>query len=423
MQRQHVNFLLLGGGIAAHEAARAIRSRDTGSSILMVAREAARPYRRPELSKSYLLRKVPRESIFVDSARWHEQNQITLRTGISASQLDVNRHSVFLASGEEYVYDHLLIATGCAPKKLNVPGEALPNVHMLRNVNDADRLLHAIDTARHEGLPIPNDPDPKHRGRAVVIGGGLLGVEVAASLKTLGMHVELVVGRSHPWAHYAGQEVGRVVARSLESHGIVIHAERMVMKLEGDGRVQRVVLSDGTRIDTNLAIVCIGVDPTQELLRNTPIASEKAILVDQHCRTSAPDIFAAGDCAAAFDPMFNRYRYFPHWNQAAMLGAVAGDVMAGGDRIVDASIAIDSHWFELSGFICGERKHIDRRILRQTPDRIVEFGIAADGRLSQVVSVGDIDQRAARNLVARRVQTQGREEAFKDPNVELRSLI
>lgn len=420
MQRQHVNFLLLGGGIAAHEAARSIRSRDPGSSIVMIAREAARPYRRPELSKSYLLRKMPRESIFVDNIRWHEQNQVTLRTGTSASHIDCNRHSVSLTSGDEILFDHLLIATGCAPRKLNVPGEALPNVHTLRNVADADRLLHAIDSARTEGLPLPNDPT--HRGRAVVIGGGLLGVEVAASLKTLGMHVELVVGRSHPWSHYANDAVGRVVARSLESHGIVIHADRSVTRFEGDGRVQRVVLSDGSRIDTNLAIVCVGVDPTQELLRNTPIASERAILVDQHCRTNVPDIFAAGDCAAAFDPIFARHRYFPHWNQAAMLGSVAGDVMAGGNRVVDSSIAIESHWFEMSGFICGERKHIDRRILRQTPEKIVEFGIASDGRLSQIVAVGDIDHKAARSLIARRVQTQGHEEAFKDPNVELRSL-
>lgn len=423
MQRQHVNFLLLGGGIAAHEAARAIRSRDVESSIVMIAREAARPYRRPELSKSYLLGKMPRESIFVDTARWHEQNHITLRTGISASQIDVNRHSVFLASGEEFAFDRLLIATGCAPKKLNVPGEALPNVHSLRNVNDADRLLRSIATAQHEGLPIPNDPDPKHRGRAVVVGAGLLGVEVAASLKTLGMHVELVVGRSHPWAHYAGEVVGRAVARSLEAHGVVIHTGRNVLKFEGDGRVQRVVLADGTRIDTNLAIVCIGTDPTQELLRNTPIASEKAILVDAHCKTSVTDVFAAGDCAAAFDPAFNRHRYFPHWNQAAMLGSVAGDVMAGGERVVDSSIAIESRWFEHSGFICGERKHIDRRFIRQTPQSIIEFGVAADGRLSQIVSVGDIDQKSARLLIAQRVQTNDREESLKDPAFDLRGLV
>lgn len=420
MQRQHVNHLLLGGGIAAHEAARSIRSRDTGGSIVMIAREAARPYRRPELSKSYLLRKLPRESIFVDNARWHEQNHVTLRTGTSATQIDTNRHTVNLSSGDEIVYDSLLIATGCAPRRLNVPGEVLPNVHTLRNVNDADRLLHAIDSARLEGLPLPNDR--AHRGRAVVIGSGLLGVEVAASLKTIGMHVEVVVGRPYPWSHYAGDAVGRVIARSLDSHGIVLHNDRPVARLEGDGRVQRVILSDGTRIDTNLAIVCAGVDPTQELLRNTPIASEKAILADEHCRTNVESIFAAGDCAAAFDPLFARHRHFPHWNHAAMLGAVAGDVMAGGDRVVDSSIAIESDWFELSGFICGERKHINRRILRQTPEKIVEFGIANDGRLSQVVAVGDIDQKSARSLIAKRVQTNGREEQFKDPNVELRSL-
>lgn len=420
MQRQHVNYLLVGGGIAAHEAARAIRSRDTGSSVLMVAREAARPYRRPELSKSYLLRKVPRESIFVDNVRWQEQNNIALRTGTSASQIDCSRHTVLLGSGDEIVYDRLLIATGCAPRKLNVPGESMPNVHSLRNVSDADRLLHAVDTARQEGLPLPGDP--KLRGRAVVVGGGLLGVEVAASLKTLGMHVDLVVGRSHPWAHYAGEAVGRVVTRSLEAHGITLHLDRAVDRFEGDGRVQRVILSDGTRIDTNLAVVCIGVDPTQELLRNTPIASEKAILVDQQCRTNVPDVFAAGDCASAFDPLFGRHRHFPHWNQAAMLGAVAGDVMAGGDRTLDSSVGIDSHWFELTGFICGERKHIDRRILRQTPEKIVEFGISGDGRLSQVVAVGDIEHKAVRLLIAGRVQTSGREEAFKDPNVDLRAL-
>ncbi len=420
MQRQHVNFLLLGGGIAAHEAARAIRSRDPGASIVMIAREAARPYRRPELSKSYLLRKMPRESIFVDNSRWHEQNHVSLRTGTSATQIDCNRHAVNLTTGDEIIFDRLLIATGCAPRKMNVPGESLPNVHTLRNVNDADRLLHAIDSARIEGLPLPNDKT--HRGRAVVIGSGLLGVEVASSLKTLGMHVELVSGRSHPWSHYAGEAIGRLVSRSLESHGIVLHANRLVQRLDGDGRVQRVVLSDGTRIDTNLAIVCIGVDPTQELLRNTPIASEKAILVDEHCRTNIGDVFAAGDCAAAYDPLFQRHRYFPHWNQAAMLGSVAGDVMSGGDRIVDSSMAIESHWFEMNGFLCGERKHIDRRILRQTPETIIEFGLAGDGRLSQVVAVGDIDQKSARLLIAKRVQTSGREEAFKDPKVDLRSL-
>lgn len=419
MTRQHVNFLLLGGGIAANEAARAIRSSELTASILMIARESARPYRRPELSKSYLQRKESRESIFVDNDRWQTQNNIVLKSGTSAQMIDTGRHAVLLDSGEEFFYDRLLIATGCAPRRLGVPGDALPNVHTLRNVNDADRLLHAIDVARIEGLPVP---DGATRGRATVVGGGLLGVEVAASLRALGLHVELVVGRGHPWSNYAGDVVGRSIARSLEAGGVVLHVDRTVTRLEGDGRVQRVVLSDGSRIDTNLVVTCVGVDATQDLLRNTPIASEKAILVDAQCRTNIEDVFAAGDCCAAFDPAFGRHRYFPHWNQAAMLGATAGDGMAGGTRRVDPATLVDSGWFDQTGLICGDRKLVHHRIVRQQADQVVEFGVANDGRVAQIVALGSVDEKAVRSLIARRTNVVGREEQLKDPTVPLASL-
>jgi len=419
MDRLHVKYLLIGGGIAASEAARAIRERDATGSLVMVTRESSRPYRRPDLSQRYLRREVQRSTIAVEGVA--AVPDVTLRTGRSARILDVARHRVSLDDGSELDYDRLLLAVGGQARHLAVPGSEFPNVHYLRTVDDADRLLHAVDAAKLEGLP---QPAAGRRGRVVVVGSGLLGVEVAASLAGLGLHVEVVTGRPHPWHHYAGDVVGRLVARTLEAGGVPVHNDAPVARFEGDGRVQRVALADGRRIDANLVVAAVGVEANRELLRNTPVAAERAILVDEQCRTSAPDVFAAGDCCAAFDPLFAKHRYFPHWRFAAMLGATAGDVMAGGEARVDGVVPVQSEWLGHVGRIWGERRVVDRRVVRTlSADRVVEFGVATDGRVAQVVSVGDVgDPEPLRRLVATRAQVGGREEQLRDPAFDLGGL-
>lgn len=419
MDRIHVNYLLVGGGIAATAAVRAIRARDTGSSVMLVTREAIRPYQRPELSKRYLRKELPRESIMASTEEWFASNDVQLRTGRRATQIEVARHCVTLDNSDALFYDKLLLAVGGVARRLTIPGAQLPGVHYLRTLDDADRLLHAIDSARIEGLPQPQDGGQKSRGRITVIGAGVLGVEVAASLKQVGLHVDLVVGRPHVWSRYAGEVIGRQIARKLESGGVRVHLEAAV-RIDGDGRVQHVALAGGKTLDTNLVVVCVGMEANRELLANTPIAAEKAILVDEQCRTSVPDVFAAGDCCAAYDPIFGKHRQFAHWNQAQVLGEIAGDVMAGGDRRLEGVVTFETSFFDTGARFWGEPRLVDHRLVRQNNGDTIEFGVARDGRIAQVIAVGSTrDDEALQTMVATRFNTEGHEERLKDPGQPL----
>src|SRR5262245_43257531 len=183
MNKAHVKYLLAGGGLAAGSAAEAIRAHDPRGSILLIGQEVNRPYHRPPLSKQYLRREVPRSELVVEPVGWFDRNNIELRTGRRVAHLDTARHAAILDNGEEINYDALLLAIGASPRPLTVLGADLPNVYLLRTIEDADRLHHAIDKARNEG----QKNERGSRGRASVIGGGVLGVEVAASLTQLGL--------------------------------------------------------------------------------------------------------------------------------------------------------------------------------------------------------------------------------------------
>jgi 3-phenylpropionate/trans-cinnamate dioxygenase ferredoxin reductase subunit len=418
MNRQHVNYLLVGGGIAASEAVRAIRRRDRSGSITLVTRESIRTYQRPELSKRYLRRELQRSQIVTAADEWFREQDVELRSGRRATRIEVDRHSVVLDTSDVVVYDKLLLAVGATARPLGIPGANLPGVHYLRTLDDADRLLHAIDATRIDGLPASDDKS--RRGRVTVIGAGVLGVEVAASLRQIGLHVDLVVGRPHVWNRYAGEVVGRHVARQLEQGGVHVHLE-VATRIEGDGRVQRVLLAGGKTIDTNLVVACVGMEANRELLTGTPISAERAILVDERCRTNVPDVFAAGDCCAAFDPLFGKHRQFAHWHHAQRLGTIAGDVMAGGSDRLDDVVTFETRYFDHSARFWGEPRLIDRRLIRQTNGGdVIEFGVARDGRLAQAIAIGsDVVDGHLRELVRSRFQVSGFEDQLRDPQQPL----
>jgi NADPH-dependent 2,4-dienoyl-CoA reductase/sulfur reductase-like enzyme len=419
----HVKYLLVGGGLASSAAAQAIRERDAQGSLLIVGQEVNRPYHRPPLSKDYLRRESSREQIGTVPAEWFAQNNVTLRTGRRAARLDTGRKTVTLDDGEEIVFDRLLIATGAAPAPLEIPGADLPNVYYVRTIEDVDRLHHAIDKAKNEG-----QPHARGRGRAAVIGGGFLGVELAASLTTMGLSVDLICGSEYPWHRFAGEATGKFLVRYLESHGVKVHVGTRPQRLDGDGRVQRVVLSDSLSIPCDFVVPAVGIIIPRELLRGTPIAAEKAILVDDHCRTNVPDIYAAGDCAAVFDPLFGKHRILDHWDNANVTGAIAGANMAGDDVPYRAVNNFFSDVFTLTINAWGEARLVDRRVIRGTPNieapDFVEIGIGSDGRIAQIVSIGHTgEDDVLRELVARRLQVDGNSERLKDPSTPLRSLI
>jgi 3-phenylpropionate/trans-cinnamate dioxygenase ferredoxin reductase subunit len=425
MSSLHVKYLLVGGGLAGSAAAQAIRKLDLRGELMIAGAEKIRPYHRPPLSKEYLrqARRGDRAGLFALPIDWYAQNAVRLRTGTRASHLDAGRRMVALENGEEIFFDRLLLATGMSPLHLDIPGAQFPNVYYIRTADDADRLHNAVDKAKLEGMR-----HPRGRGKAAVIGAGVLGVELAATLTQLGLAVELIASRSHPWDKFAGEHTGGFLSRYLEKHGVTVHADCHPQRLEGDGRVQRVVVRDSSFVSCDFVVAAVGAVPNREILRGAPINAEKAILVDTQCQTNITGIFAAGDCAAIFDPLFGKHRVMDHWDNASVTGTIAGTNMAGGEARYDAVNHFFSDVFDLSLNGWGEARQVDRRLIRgststDSPD-FIEFGIAVDGRIAQVLSInhaGEDDLLA--QLVKRRLRVDGNEEALKDPSRPLSSLL
>jgi 3-phenylpropionate/trans-cinnamate dioxygenase ferredoxin reductase component len=424
MSDLHVKYLLVGGGLASSAAAQAIRSLDRKGSVLLVGQEINRPYRRTALSKTFLLRQANRESLYALPPDWYERNDVALRTGRRVSNLDTSRQAATLDSGEEVSFDRVLLATGAVPKPLEVPGARLPNLFYLRAVEDADRIHHAIDKARQEGRP-----HERGRGRAVVIGGGTLGVDLAVTFATLGLAVDLAVAQDRPWHRFTGENGGRLLAGHLQKNGVAVHLNAPALRLDGDGRVQRVVLGDGQTLACDFAVAAVGAAANKELLRGTPIAAGKSILVDEHCRTNAAGVYAAGDCAAVFDPRFGKHRGQAQWDEAEVTGALAGANMAGVERKYESVGHFTADVFGLRASAFGEARLVDRRIVRGAAagDRphLIEFGVASDGRVAHVFAVGvsDDDASLLQRLVAERTAVNGNEERFKEPSSPLGDLL
>ncbi len=423
MSHLHVKYLLAGGGIASSSAAIAIRRLDPVSPILMIGQEANRPYHRAPLSKEYLARSSTHADLFTLPDGWFSANQVELRTGRRVAHLDTARCAVTLDNGKEISYDQLLLATGASPNRLDIPGATLPNLFYVRTLDDVERLGHAIDQAKAQGL-IHNSG----RGHVVIIGGGILGVELTGTLSAMGLAVHLVVGPEYPWHRFAGEPAGRYLSRYLQNHGVDISNAARATALEGDGRVQRVRLDDGRLIACDFAIAAVGSTANRELLRNTPLPAEKAILVNQQCRTLDERIYAAGDCAAVFDPLFNKHRIVDHWQHAVATGTVAGTNMAGGEAVYDVVSRFDTRVFDLTATVFGEAKLVERRIVRGTTAgdnaSFAEIGIAADGRVAQVLAIGQgHDLQAFEQLVARRASVNGNQERLKDLSVQLSEFV
>jgi len=419
----HVKYLLIGGGPASSAAARSIRSVDSYGEMLWVSHETARPYYRPLLARQFIRREISQDALFTLPPTWFADNHVQLRTGRRVSSVDVNRGSVVFESGESIAFDQLLLATGATPKHLAVPGSHWPNVLYLRTIEDADQILHIIDKAKTEGRPHPHG-----RGRATVVGGGRMGVELAASLQQIGLGVNIVCNKPHLWSKVGGETTGKFVARLFESRGIGVYCDTEVARLDGDGRAQRVVLSSGESFETDFVVVAIGIIPRRELLRSTPIRAEKAILADARCRTSAENIFTAGDGAAVFDPRFGKHRPTDTWESAEASGRIAGLNMAGQHAELDEVTHFTAELFDLRLQSWGDAKFVHHRLVRGTPTlenpTFAEVGLSEDGRVAQVVAVGAVENsKAFAEMVRQRIATSGKAELIKDPSVPIESIL
>jgi NADH dehydrogenase FAD-containing subunit len=253
----------------------------------------------------------------------------------------------------------------------------------------------------------------------------VLGPELAGTLAEMGHRVELIVGGPHPWWKFAGETIGRFARRVLNDVGVVVHENVRAERIEGDGRAQRVVLADGQTVGCELVISATGAIPNRDLLRGTPIDAEKAILTDAQARTNVDRIFAAGDCAAIFDPLFGKHRIIDHWPHAIATGRLAGANMAAvlGHGPTLSFAGASGFETSLPGHTLvafGEPRKVDHRLVRGSGNAIAEIGVDTDGRVAFVCSVGRADETAAlQQLVSDRRDIRGMEESLKDPEVSI----
>lgn len=314
----------MGASLAGATAAATLREEGFDGRVVLVGEETHLPYERPPLSKEYLRSEATFEHALVRAADFYAEQAIETRFGVRAARLDPAERTVELAGGESLHYDKLLIATGARNRRAAIPGLDLEGVYDLRTVDDANRI-------RTEAL----------LGRkAVVVGMGFIGSEVAASLRQLGVEVAVVAPGSVPLERVLGEEVGGVLAEIHREQGVELHFGDSVDAFEGASRLERVVTAAGERIECDFAVIGVGVEPAVELAAETGIEVDNGIVVDEYCRTNVDGIYAAGDIANHYHPVFERRIRVEHWDNALKQGPVAARNMLGKDDSYQ-----EIHWF------------------------------------------------------------------------------
>lgn len=300
-------FVIVGASLAGAKAAETLRTEGFDGRVVLIGEETERPYERPLLSKEYLRGDKPAAKLYVHDESFYADNDIELMTGTHVESLDPGTHDITLPGGHRMPYSRLLLSTGAAPRALTVPGAGLPGVRYLRQRADSDGLRAAIAAA----------------GRVVVIGAGWIGSEVAASARQLGADVAIIAPEPVPLERVLGPEVGGLYRDLHADNEVDLHLSAQVEAVVGNGTAQGVRTTDGSVVEGDLIVVGIGVSPRVELARGAGITVDDGIVVDEFLRTSAPDVFAAGDVAGTWNPRYSRRIRVEHWANALNQGEAA----------------------------------------------------------------------------------------------------
>jgi len=314
--------VIVGGGLAAARTAEQLRRADYTGPIMIVSDEVHLPYDRPPLSKEVLRKEV--DDVALKPRDWYDENDITLRLGSAATSLDTHEQTVTLDDGTVLGYDELVITTGLVPRRIPAFPD-LEGIRVLRSFDESMALREHASAAR----------------RAVVIGAGFIGCEVAASMRGLGVDVVLVEPQPQPLAAVLGHQIGELVARLHRDEGVDVRLGLGVAEVRGEGHVDTVVLTDGTEVPADLVVVGIGSRPATEWLDGSGIEVDNGVICDEAGRTSAPNVWALGDVASWRNPMGHQARV-EHWSNVAEQARVVVPAMLGRDA--PSNVVVPYFW-------------------------------------------------------------------------------
>ncbi|MGZ4294175.1 MAG: NAD(P)/FAD-dependent oxidoreductase [Solirubrobacteraceae bacterium] len=412
MADRDVDFLLIGGGLAAGNCARWLRRSGADGSILLVGREPDLPYDRPPLSKGYLQGSDKREDALFQTADWYEQQQIEVLTRTSAMKLDLSARTVKLSNKEDVGFGQALLATGANIRRLNVPGAELEGIHYLRTFGNSDAIRQ--DAAGK---------------RVVMIGGSYIASEVAATLTELGSTCTMVMLEERALIRSFGREAATYFHDLLEGHGITLHGEDELDRFEGaDGRVTTVVTKSGREIPADAVVIGAGVNPDVMLARSAglDLGDTGGIRVDSHLESATPGVYAAGD-VAEYESVIHGGRRIrvEHWDVAFNHGKTAALNMLG--KGVDHDV-VPYFFSDLSDWAAieyvGPAYDWDREVIRGSiEDGAFSVFYLHGGRVAGALSVGrSEDLQHARRFIAAGTEIGDRAGRLGDRSTDLETL-
>jgi NADPH-dependent 2,4-dienoyl-CoA reductase/sulfur reductase-like enzyme len=341
-------LVIVGGGLTAARAIRSYREAGGDGRIALLAKEQALPYHRPPLSKRFLRGEAERQDTLVEPESFYAESGVELVLGTEVSRVDPGEHAVETAEGRRYRYRKLLLATGAEPRRLPVEGADLPGVFTLRTLDDSAAIREAAAGTRD----------------AVVVGSGFVGMEVAASLTGLGLEVTLVSRDTSLFGQLRSPEISEHLADLYRHRRVRVVLGDGVRAFHGRSSLDTVELTGGAALGAGLAVVGIGVQPALRLLEGSGIALDDGVLVDRRFETNAPDVYAAGDVARFFDPVYGRNRRIEHWSNADYQGREVGKVLAGADGGYDTVSTFFTESFGLTLKVFGDPSRHDDRVAR-----------------------------------------------------------
>ena len=400
-------LVVVGAGLAGGSAAATLRQEGFDGRLVLVGAEPQPPYERPPLSKEYLRGESPFEQALSQPLDFYGENDIETRFGVRAARVDAAQETVELDGGERIAYDGLLVATGVRNRRVPIPGSNLVGVYELRTVADCDRIREEISPGR----------------KAVVVGMGFIGSEVASSLRQSGLDVVVVDRNRVPLRRVLGEEVGRVIEGIHRDHGTEMILEDTVAAFEGAGRVERVTTHHGRRIECDFVVIGLGVEPVTEVLAGTGVEINNGIVVDEDCRTNRGGIYAAGDVANYYHPVFGRHIRIEHWQNALKQGAAAARSMLGRGEPYQEIPWFWSDQYDHNLQYLGYHTEWDELVVRGSVEErdFVAFYRKDERVLAAVALNRGRELRRSKGMVI----AQHRVEAARlsDPAVDLRELV
>ncbi len=396
--------VIVGGGEAGATTAGALRDQGFDGQIVLIGEEPMPPYERPPLSKEYLRGESGHQ--FVRPTEWYADNDVDARFGVRAERVNAADRMIELAGGERVPFDQVVVATGSRNRRFPIPGLDLPGVLDLRFAPDSDAIREAAKTG----------------SKAVLVGMGFIGAEVAASLRQLGLDVTVVEFAACPLERVLGPELGRSIEALHRDHGVEMFFHDRAERFEGDGRFETLVTKEGRRIEGDFAVVGVGVEPVTDVAEAGGVPTDNGIPVDGSLRTSIEGVWAIGDVARHDHPVFGPIRV-EHFDNAVKMGEHVAKGILGSDAVFD-----DAHWFwsdqydaeiQMSGFAT----EWDQTVIRGSiEERSFVAFLLKEGQLLSVFSMNwKLDVRRSMPLIKTRAHPDPA--SLSDPAVDLRTLL